>query len=367
MTRRALATLALSVVALLGAGSASALAGPGVSLRQGSSAPVLVPGSQIGGGLSIRGLLQVAGFNPGAVRFVQVLDDDGSVLTLRGAEFDSASVRDEGADTRFVRGPDVVVSAPNTPLEMTVDGNSLLSVRLNASATSVATGESITFSASVRFPPPGAQLSYTWDFGDGSIGAGAQVTHQFNVSGDLLVRVEVNGFGGSTSLCATTCGGTEDVRVQITGKERSPDQPQGTPQGGGDSTNLGGTGTGGTGSGTGAGGAGEDPLFAAPPAPPRRKAPPRKPQRPEPHSRFSSDEASGEGKVVVQGVLLAGSGAPLEGGLSQGRPAGSPKPAKGVPGTASDPSQIAMSLALALGIISLGALRERRRVRLRVA
>jgi hypothetical protein len=73
------------------------------------------------------------------------------------------------------------------------------------------------------------------------------------------------------------------------------------------------------------------------------------------------------GKTVVEGVLLAGSGAPLEGGLPQGKPAGSPKPAKGVPGTASNPSQIAMSLALALAIISMGALRERRRVRLRVA
>ena len=73
------------------------------------------------------------------------------------------------------------------------------------------------------------------------------------------------------------------------------------------------------------------------------------------------------GKVVVQGVLLAGAGSPVEGGLPEGTGAGSPKPAKGVPGTPSDPSQLAMSLALALGVVSMGALRERRRVRLRVA
>ena len=91
---RAAAAL-LSVLALLGAGAAPALAGPGVVLKQRNSEPQTVTGGQIaansdsGGtytvqerldedprsislsGLSMRGLLSLAGFNPGAVTHVR--------------------------------------------------------------------------------------------------------------------------------------------------------------------------------------------------------------------------------------------------------------------------------------------------------
>jgi hypothetical protein len=367
---------ALAVV-LLGAVPAMALAGPGVTLRQGSDPPRLVTGAQIGRGVSIRGLLRLAGFNPGAVRFVQVVGDGGNVLTLLGADMDSAYVSDDGANTRFVNpghggrgGRDDVVSAPNTPIEMTVDGGSLLSVRLHASPTKVKVGQSVTFSASVRFTPPGVQLDYTWDFGDGTRGVGAQVTHQYTVSGDLQAQVKVQGANGSTSQCATVCGGVASVDVQVEGRQRRPQQPRGMPQGGGSSPSLGGTGSGGTGTGTGtgSGGAGGSAgASASTPKPARRKPPPLRAQRPEPHSPFSSDPASGAGKTIVQGVLLASAGTAIEGGLPPGKAAGGAKPAQGVTGTVKDSSQIGGSLALALAIVSLGALRERRSVRLRVA
>jgi hypothetical protein len=90
-------------------------------------------------------------------------------------------------------------------------------------------------------------------------------------------------------------------------------------------------------------------------------------ERPEPHSRFSSNPQSGAGKTIVQGVLLAGQGSTIEGSLPGGSPSGSPKPRQGVRGTVDKPSQILASLALALAIVMLGALRERRSVRLRVA
>ena len=70
----------------------------------------------------------------------------------------------------------------------------------------------------------------------------------------------------------------------------------------------------------------------------------------------------------MQGILLAGSGSTIEGGLpGGGSTAGSPKPATGVTGTADDPATIAIFAALALVFVLLGALRERRNVRLRVA
>jgi hypothetical protein len=69
----------------------------------------------------------------------------------------------------------------------------------------------------------------------------------------------------------------------------------------------------------------------------------------------------------VQGILLQGAGAAITAALPGGRPAGSPAPKQGVPGTVDNPSQIVASIALALAIVALGALQERRRVRLRVA
>jgi hypothetical protein len=403
--RRFVAGAALSLAMLLAGGVASAQAGPGVTIRQGAgSATTTISGGQIAGaanaggtytlrdrpgdpgerlslrGVSIRGLLELAGFNAGAVRFVQVVGADGSVITVTGPEINNppfpdgpAIVTDEGPNTRFVKPAlssggtsDNVLSVPGTPLEMTVEGGSLLSIRASASPTTVRTGQTVTFHASVRFPPPGASYTYTWDFDDGGSGTGPAVTHTYNVSGDLQPRITVRGTGGSTAQCASLCEGTETVDVTITGKTR--DGPLGTAQGGGGAESLGGTGTGGTGSGTGSGGGGtDDTAFGAYPPAPKVKPKPQRAERPEPHLPFSSDPASGTGKTIVQGILLSGSGKAIESALSKGAPAGNPKPQKGEAGVPSDPSRVGFAVGLALTIMWLGALQERRRVRLRVA
>ncbi len=390
---------------LLAGGAASAQAGPGVTIRQGAgSATTSIGGGQIAGasnaggtytirerpsdpgerislrGLSIRGLLELAGFNAGAVRFVQVVGGDGSVITVTGPEINNppfpegpAIVTDEGGTTRFVKPArssggtsESVLSVPGTPLEMTVEGGSLLSIRATASPRTAKTGQTVTFRASVRFPPPGASFTYTWDFQDGTSGSGPSVTHTFNSSGNLEPRVTVRGSGGSTAQCASVCEGTETVEVTITGEDR--DGPLGTEEGTGGASSLGGTGTGGTGSGTGSGGGGtDDTAFGAYPPEPSAKQRPQQKQRPVPKSPFSSDPLSGAGKTIVEGVLLAGSGKTIETDLSKGAPAGNPKPQKGEAGVPADPSRVGLAIALALGIMWLGALQERRRVRLRVA
>jgi hypothetical protein len=403
--RRVVASVALSLAVLLAGGAASAQAGPGVVLRKDANSPTkFISGGQIAGaadaggtytlrerpgdpgtqislrGLSMRGLLSLAGFNPAAVRFVQILGADGSVITMSGPEINSppfpdgpAIVTDEGAKTRFVKPAlssggtsENVISAPGTALEMTVEGGSLLSIRASASPTTVKIGQTVTFQASIRFAPAGASFAYTWDFNDGTSASGATVTHQFRVSGTLQPRVTVRGSGGSTAQCRSVCEGTETVDVTVTGDVRNG--PLGTAQGGGSATSLGGTGTGGTGSGTGSGGGGSDlTAFGAYAPKPKRKPPPQKKQRPVPHSRFSTDPQSGVGTTVVQGVLLAGTGKTIDSELSKGAPAGNPKPQKGSAGVPADPSRVAFALALALAIMWLGALQERRRVRLRVA
>ncbi|MGI8728651.1 MAG: PKD domain-containing protein [Solirubrobacteraceae bacterium] len=417
LARRACVAALLSVLALLGAGASSALAGPGVVLNQGAGGEdINISGSQIAGasntgpitytdreraggpskkislrGVTIPGLLSLAGVAPGSVSFVQVVGDDGSVLTLRGAEITGggfaegpALFTDEGSTTRFFRPArrsggttDNVPSAPGTPLEVTVDGGSLLSVRASARPRKVKMGQTVTFTASVNVPPGGAQVSYTWDFGDGQAGTGATVTHRYQVSGDLQAQVKAQATGGSQ--CSSVCAGVKSVDVRVTGDERRPDEPQGTPDGTGGSPNLGGqggtgggTGTGdgsGSGSGSGSGGSSGGGSGSATESAPKSSATPsrQRPARPEPEARFSSDPTAGAGKTVVRGVLLSGPGAALAGKLPEGSEGGSPKPQQGKTGTASQGPQIGVGAVFALAVFWLGALSERRRVKLRLA
>jgi hypothetical protein len=393
--RRAAAAALLSVAALLGAGTTSAIAGPGVVLKSQSGEPVPVPGYRIAGaadsggtytvqerlddepktismrGLSMRGLLTLAGFNPGAVTHVSVVGGDGPLITLSGPEINNGLgiVGDSGGVTRFVKPAgssggtaQLVTSVAGTPLEIQVDGGGLLSVEAKANPqTGAKVGQTISFTARVRFAPPGASFTYTWNFDDGTSASGQSATHKYTYGGDFEALVQVRGTGGSQ--CTPDCGGPGKVRVQIIGQERRPEDPEGAPGG----TGPGGVGTGGNGTGAGSGsgsggsGSGESGAGGS------RKPPPLRAERPEAHSKFSANPQSGVGKVIVSGILLAGQGAAVTGGLPGGSPSGSPRPREGVQGVVEDPSQLAVSLALALGVIMLGALRERRRVRLRLA
>jgi hypothetical protein len=409
--RRAVATLALSLLALLGAGTASALAGPGVVITQGAAGTEqVISGAQIAGaadtgahsytirdriggpsqtlslsGLSIRGLLALAGIDAGTVDYVSVVRADGSVLVLQGSDIRSppfpdgpALVTNEGSTTRFLRPArsaggtaDNVTSAPGTPIEMTVSGGSLLAVEATASPSTVPVGKPVTLRARVKRAPAGAQLTYVWDFGDGTRGFGASITHTYQVSGDLQAQVKVQGSGGATPQCASVCSGVEAVDVTVTGKVRGPKQQQGLPTGSGNSGDLGGTGNGGTGTGPGSGdgtggtanGTSSEPASQRPP----KNVRPQRATRPESHERFSADPNSGAGKTIISGTLLEGSGSVINSSLPQPKASGSPKAAKGTPGTSGSGISVPGSMLLAAGVMWAGALRERRRVRLRLA
>ena len=243
LARRALVATAMSLVVLLCGGTASALAGPGAVLKQQGADPQPVPGSAIaanantGGtythrefpgdrgtqitlrGLSISGLLSLAGFNPRAVSNISVVGGDGPLITLTGPEINSppfpqgpALISDSGGTTTFFKPArdgagtsSLVKSVPGTPLEIQVDGGSLLSVEVTASPTTAKVGQPITFKARIRFAPPGASFTFTWNFDDGEQGSGQTVTHAYKYSSDFQPLVQVEGTGGSQ--CSPRCGG----------------------------------------------------------------------------------------------------------------------------------------------------------------
>jgi len=66
------------------------------------------------------------------------------------------------------------------------------------SATTVYTGEVISFNASASYDPDGVIVSYYWDFGDGTNGTGATVNHFYVDDGNYTVTLTVTDNDGTT-------------------------------------------------------------------------------------------------------------------------------------------------------------------------
>jgi len=385
--RAAFAACALCLAVGFGPGAGAALAGPGVSLSSNANAETkTITGAQIRAaadtgpttytvrsrpnspgrkvtlrGLSIRGLLRLAGFDPDTVDFISIVRPDGALATLRSAEFAArppfpegpALVADEPGATRYlrpVRGPGSTNSresfVSSVPLDVTVGGGALLAVRASASPRRTSTGRTVSFSARVRFPPPGATLTYTWNFGDGTQGFGAQVTHRYTREGEFQAQVIANGSGGSTEACPQTCGGGATVSVRV-GTPRTSPRPDTTQ--GATGTDLDAPGSGGGGSGSGSGGAGSGGGTAE--------------RRARPQAQHAPRVAGAE---TITGILLADSGTALKSSLptlSSGDGAGAEESSSGSQGG----GKLGGSIVLTLVLIVLGALHERRGGRLRIA
>jgi hypothetical protein len=58
-------------------------------------------------------------------------------------------------------------------------------------------GQPLTLDASASFDPQGGQLSYRWDFGDGSSASGVQVSHTYNRAGSYRLTLTVSSSSGS--------------------------------------------------------------------------------------------------------------------------------------------------------------------------
>ena len=84
---------------------------------------------------------------------------------------------------------------------------------LNGPAGAIAEGDSATFDASGSLDPNGTIASYAWDFGDGSTGSGASVSHTFAQDGAFTVRVTVTDNDGLTDSATFTVNVTNVAPV----------------------------------------------------------------------------------------------------------------------------------------------------------
>jgi hypothetical protein len=373
--------LLLTAGLLLGPGAVAAYAWPGITFRPKNAPPLVLPGGQLRGianlpartytlppdsatpgkkvtlaGVSIGSLLARGGIS---AERVQVVKKNGGSYVVTPANFGSAFVADSGSTTYFIRSQGGILAefteTTDVPLEVSVDGGDL-AIRVTRSRKKIKVGESVTFSAKVRFGAPGTTYSYTWDYGEGPVN-GAQVTATAKIPGILFAQVEVR---DNDSSCTVRCGGTEQIQVEVGDVPEQPPAPtaggaNGTPGGAGSSGGTGGGGAGGSGGGTGSGTGtgGEDSTATPKPEPAPEPKPPPPPPKP-----------FGE---TISGVLINDTGATVE-KLPGGEPAGGAEGVRAVRGgETAGAFPIGLGGLLALALMWVGALRERRSVRLRVA
>lgn len=376
-------TALLLAVALLLAATPAALAGPGITFYP-KAGPVLeLSGGQIasiantasrtytlppdseraGQKVTLRGVsigALVARSGQSAQR-VQVVKRNGGSVAVTPPNFATALIADSGGTTYYIRSSGGVVTefieSSDIPLEVSVDGGDLV-VKAKANRKKVQEGESVTFEATVSGGKPGVAYSFEWDFGEGPVN-GKRVSYSPDLPGVLFAQVSVR---DPDPGCTLRCSGTEQVEVEVGEAPEQPDDPaaggaNGTPGGAGSAGGTGGGGTGGSGGG-GGGGAGTDTgeeaaeEGTAPAAKPEPKPPPPPPK------------PFGE---TISGVLINDTGATAR-KLPGGEPAGGAEGVRAVRGGDTEGAfPLALGGLLALAVMWVGALRERRGVRLRVA
>ena len=104
----------------------------------------------------------------------------------------------QGTDTAQVQ-----VSSANRPPVAVISG-----------APSGQVGDLLTFDGSASYDPDGSIVGYAWDFGDGSTGSGARVTHAYPSAGNFSIRLTVTDNGGTRVGAA--------LPVQINAANRPP-------------------------------------------------------------------------------------------------------------------------------------------------
>lgn len=316
--------------------------------------------------VSLADLLRSQGIDPAATRVVDVVLGRSDSRRVGQAQLAGALVSDDGRTTRFFRstgGASVTdyVESTAVPIELYVDGGADLVVAIDASTTTPRAGRTVTLTARIQSGSPTAQYSYDWDYGDGEVDAFAarRTTHVYELGGSMQVTVEVRNLD---SDCKTACGGLGVLDLRVGAPPPEPKAPEPSPGAGVGSPNVAGTATGtgaggrgGTGAGSGSGSGSGSARKGA-----HRPSAQRKPKRatPPPAKPFG---------VQISGVLIDEAGeavrtlpAAAAGGAAKGLRA-----ARG--GDGPDGRLVALWAALAAAVLWLGALRERRAVRLRVA
>ena len=101
-------------------------------------------------------------------------------------------------------GYDLLALLPDD-VEAAVESNTQPPIAaISGPAGAIAEGDSATFSAAASLDPNGTIASYEWDFGDGSIGSGVNVTHTFVQDGAFTVRVTATDNDGLSDTATFT-------------------------------------------------------------------------------------------------------------------------------------------------------------------
>ncbi len=104
----------------------------------------------------------------------------------------------------LVMGVAAVVIAPGGPGSPgTPPQNKAPVPRIFPTDSVITLGDSVYFDASNSTDPDGNVQAFAWEFGDGTTAAGALVTHQFEITGALTVRLEVTDDKGAKNLTST--------------------------------------------------------------------------------------------------------------------------------------------------------------------
>ncbi len=77
------------------------------------------------------------------------------------------------------------------------------SARMHPANATVNLGDTVEFSGANSTDPDGSLQSFAWDFGDGSTGTGAIVSHEYQVTGALRVKLEVTDDRGAKNATTT--------------------------------------------------------------------------------------------------------------------------------------------------------------------
>lgn len=88
--------------------------------------------------------------------------------------------------------------------------------------TSVLTGESVTYTATVNEEEAERPLSYQWQFGDGSTDSGSTASHTYNQPGTYTVTFSASNSAGEASESITVEATAPPVPAQITSTNATP-------------------------------------------------------------------------------------------------------------------------------------------------
>ena len=242
---RQLAALLAAVAAFVGPIADAAAQAPGVRVTIGSRAVSLsaeqvrasadVPptpytlrdpgGNQVVelSGLSLAGLVRLAGGNPATVRELTVPRARGGLVRLSGADLAEPAPFADGPPLVFVDGPslrffrptrdandlnasDNVATQPGDDLRVSVLAGPPLAVRASADPARARPGQPIAFSASAG---GAGELAFEWRFDDGTTARGATARHAFSEPGRYRVVATAagpDGSGGSSEPVLVTVG-----------------------------------------------------------------------------------------------------------------------------------------------------------------